>query len=737
MLTLFSRLLLLPFIASLSVLTPLYASPIESAQIDHNGFVNNKTCVTCHAEEAKQWKGSHHQQAMQTANEQTVLGDFKDVTFTDSGVSSLFFKKEGRFFVNTLDANGVKTDFEVKYTFGVKPLQQYLLALPKGRFQAYTVAWDTEKKHWFSLYPNEKIASDNLAHWTSRAFTANSSCIECHTTNMSLNHDADTGEYKSHWSEENVSCQSCHGPGENHLKWAEQADKDKKSNKGLIVNYKTLSSKEQVETCARCHSRRYSVSENDAHGRSFFDDFMPELLNEGIYHADGQVLEEDYVYGSFIQSKMHQKGVACMDCHNPHSLTLRKPGNALCTTCHQTKPPKDKFVSLTAKHYDSEDHHFHKVGSTGAQCVNCHMPEKTYMQVDPRRDHSFSIPRPDLSEKWGVPNACTSCHQDKQNTWAISAMDKWFSGTSWQQRPNIVGTISKARLGSAEAFIPLVELIKDVNQADIIRATGLSLIPQYGAKGQATLIEQLNATSPLLRATALRGLGTLHPQQRIKVVSPLLTDTIQSVRIEAASVLANLPKSFFDDAQWKNFEVALAQYKSAQLAQSDHPEGHLNLGNLYAIKGQADLAEKSYRTAIKKDPYFLPAYTNLAHFYYQTGNKKEAEKTFRQAIKQRPKEGSSYYSLALLLTEQKNYDEALTLLKTASELQPNNFSTLYNYGLLLQRMKKLPEATLNLEKALALAPNNKRALKALIALYQQQGEKEKVMSLVKQYSQPQ
>lgn len=714
-----------------------------SSTPDHTGFVNNQTCVSCHEKEAAAWQGSHHQQAMLPATDSNVLGDFNDVQFTDSGVTSRFFKKDGKFFINTPNADGSAEDFEVKYTFGIDPLQQYLLSLPKGKFQAFTVAWDVKKKRWFDLYPDEKVLVSDPAHWTARAFTANSSCMECHMTNMSLNHDAETGIYDTQWSEVNVSCQSCHGPGEKHLEWAAQEATDKETTptekagdiyKGLAVDYQALNSKQQVETCARCHSRRFSVSKNDTHGSSLYDDFMPELIRQGVYHADGQVLEEDYVYGSFIQSKMHKNGVTCMDCHEPHSLKLRKEGNALCTTCHQQTAPKEQFASLSAKQYDSPEHHFHEEKSAGAQCVNCHMPETTYMQIDPRRDHSFSIPRPDVSKQWDTPNACTGCHSDESVAWATTAMNRWYEGEQWQQRPNIAGTISKGRAGVPQAYQPLLEMVNDQQQPAIVRATAIHLLSRYGQQAQKTLLAQLASDSPLIRATSIRGLNGLPPEQKAAAIVPLLSDTVQGVRVAAANMLLNVPASLMNAKEISAFERALEEYKGAQLAQSDHPEGHFNLGNLYSIRGDVKAAEKAYRTAIKQDPRFLPAYTNLAHFYYQTGRSKEAEESFREAILKVPQEGSIYYSLALLLTDQKRLEEALPLLAKASELLPQDVRVHYNYGLLLQRLKQPSQAAVSLEKALTLAPTNKRVLQALASLYQQQGDAQKLKDLIQRSS---
>lgn len=707
------------------------------------GFVSNQTCVSCHQQEAGAWQGSHHQRAMLPATANNVLGDFNDVRFTDAGVTSHFFKKGEKFFVNTPGADGIATDFEVKYTFGTEPLQQYLLSLPKGKLQAFTVAWDVQKQRWFDLYPNEKVEVSDPAHWTSRAFTANSSCMECHTTDMSLNHDAESGVYETQWSEVNVSCQSCHGPGEKHLQWVNQQEKGSNTgtakndiaHKGLAVNYPGLSSHQQVETCARCHSRRYSVSQNDAHGRSLYDDFMPELLRQGVYHADGQVLEEDYVFGSFIQSKMHQRGVTCMNCHEPHSLKLRKEGNALCTTCHQqAAPPKAEFASLKSANYDSSAHHFHQEQSEGAQCVNCHMPATTYMQIDPRRDHSFSIPRPDVSEQWNIPNACNGCHSDQSATWATKAMNQWYGGEQWQQRPTIAATLSKGRAGLAEAYQPLQEMINDQAQPAIIRATAVHLLSRYGEKAHKTLLAQLASDSPLIRATALHGVSGIPAQHKAAAIIPLLKDSVQGVRVAAANALLNVPGSFMNTEEKTAFEHVLKEYQGAQLAQSDHPEGHFNLGNMHAIQGDLKAAEKAYRIAIKQDARFLPAYNNLAHLYYQTGRGKDAESSFREAIQHVPNNGNLYYSLALLLTEQKRLEEALPLLAKAAELSPQDVRTHYNYGLLLQRLNKIPQAEISLDKALSLAPDNRRVRQALAALYQQQGNMEKLKALTERSS---
>ena len=694
-------------------------------------FVDNKTCLECHPQQAKEWLGSNHEQAMQVANKETVLGNFNNITFSNAGISSRFFQKEGKYFVNTQGEDGKYADFEVKYTFGVEPLQQYLLVFPKGRLQALTVAWDSNKKSWFSLYPNEKIDPKDPLHWTNRAFTANSSCMECHMTNMALNFDVKTKQYQTHWSEINVSCQSCHGAGSQHIKWTKNKNDSslsaiEKQSKGLGSDYKQLNAKSVVENCSQCHSRRYSITDTQmGHGQSYFDHFMPELLRPNSYYADGQVKDEVYVYGSFVQSKMYQKGVSCNDCHNPHSLKLRKTGNALCLQCHQETPPNERFSSLKHKIYDDKSHHFHNEGSAGAQCINCHMPTTTYMQVDPRHDHSFSIPRPDLSKQWQTPNACNHCHNEKDADWAIQTMDKWY-GTTWQQRPNIASTISQARANKPEASDALLALIKDESKADIIRATALDLSRAYNDSALSNItLKMLVSDVPLLKITALQSLDNLATLQKVAIIPPLLNDPIKGVRIEAGKLLANISPKLLTAEQQKQLEIVLQEYKIAQLVRSDHPEGHLNLGNLYVGLGKIAEAENAYRLAIDLDPQFIPAANNLANFYYNIGEKDKAESVFKQALVHSPNAAYLHYSLSLLLVENKKDVQALEHLSKAAELLPNNAKIHYNKGLLLQKLAKIAQAEEALLYAHKISTYDKNILKALIALYQQQNRNDK------------
>ena len=341
-------------------------------------YVGRDTCAKCHQNQLRLWTDSDHDRAMELPTEEAVVGDFNNTAFTRFGITSRFFRKDGKFFVNTEGADGEFQDFEIKYTFGIRPMQQYMVEFPDGRVQVLRVSWDTRKNAWFYVTPSdvtdERIEPGDPLHWTGVGQNWNTMCAECHSTNLAKNYDLESNTFHTTYSEIDVSCETCHGPGSVHVELAESKSLfwDRLHGYGL-PKLKGASSRNEIDTCAPCHSRRVPVHPGYQSGKDFLSHFEPSLIHSGLYHTDGQILDEVYVYGSFLQSKMFTKGVRCSDCHNPHSLKLKFEGNRLCAQCHQ--PGK----------YDTPNHHHHTDG-LATQCVTCHMPTRTYMNIDDRRD---------------------------------------------------------------------------------------------------------------------------------------------------------------------------------------------------------------------------------------------------------------------------------------------------------------------------------------------------------------
>jgi hypothetical protein len=295
-------------------------------------FVGRDNCVECHRTAYDAWIGSDHDKAMDVASDSTVLGDFDDAVFESAEISARFYRKDGGFFVHTEGPDGEPAGFEVAYVFGVEPLQQYLIPFPGGRLQALSVAWNTEQKEWFYLNPGQDIPPDDWLHWTRPAQNWNGMCAECHSTNLVKNYDAATRTFNTTWSEIDVSCEACHGPGSRHAEWAVMPPMARPvtDNYDLVIRTGDITSGELVELCAPCHSRRSELGDYDHSRPGMLDNIIPSLLEESLYHSDGQILDEVYVYGSFVQSKMFRNDVRCSDCHDVHSLRLKADGNDLC-----------------------------------------------------------------------------------------------------------------------------------------------------------------------------------------------------------------------------------------------------------------------------------------------------------------------------------------------------------------------------------------------------------------------
>ncbi|MDX1638758.1 MAG: multiheme c-type cytochrome, partial [Balneolaceae bacterium] len=367
-------------------------------------FVGLETCQTCHPEQVNTWKGSQHDYAMKQATGDYVRADFGDVTVTHRERTYRFYKENERFMVDAPGPDGTTQTYEIIYTFGWEPLQQYLVEFGRGKLQALNIAWDTEREEWFVLNPEEDIRHGDWLHWTGGAMNWNTMCADCHSTNLQQNYIAQADSFHTTWSSINVSCEACHGPGKQHVEFM-QSDRASQATVDRIRQDLQMTAKTPqvtlIDQCAPCHALREKVSPGYRHTGNLLDHFSPTTPHPEAYFADGQIRDEVYVYGSFLQSKMYKKGVQCTDCHNPHSLELKAnvTDNTLCMQCHEPR-------------YNTRDHHFHEPNTESSQCINCHMPGRYYMEVDFRRDHSFRVPRPDLSARFGNPNACNDCHEN-------------------------------------------------------------------------------------------------------------------------------------------------------------------------------------------------------------------------------------------------------------------------------------------------------------------------------------
>ena len=686
-------------------------------------FVGSEKCKDCHKGEYDRWKGSHHDHAMEVATEETVLGDFDNAEFAMHGITSRFYRKNGGFFVHTQGLEGEMAEFEISHTFGWYPLQQYLVPFPGGRMQCLPIAWDVKGKKWYRVPPVEKLAPDDWLYWTNNGQNWNGMCAECHSTNLKKNYDPDSGTFKTTWSDIDVGCEACHGPGSKHVSWAEMPDmaRPQADNFQLVQDISGTDARQAVELCAPCHSRRAILGDYVHAEKDLLDSLLPSLLTEELYFADGQILEEVYVYGSFTQSKMYRHGVRCADCHDVHSIKPVKEGNALCLQCHR------------AEEYDIKEHHFHKkkdepgepikskdgevlfaVG-TGAECVQCHMPGRYYMGIDYRPDHSFRIPGPALNAEINSPDGCLRCHADKDKNWSIETVTKWYGPG---RRPHYGDILAAGRKEKPEAKKDLIRLAGDPLYPVIVRATALSLLASYPGEDTFQAFElAVQDEEPLIRRTAIADLPPASAEITARLIGPYLYDPVKGVRIEAATRLAGAPSEQLGEDQKVLFNTVLQEFEDAMNYSADFSFARFNLGNLYNTLGRQEDAVKNYLAAIAIDNQFFPAQVNLAMLYNARGENEKAESMLREVLAANPEMYDIAYSLGLLMVEMGKTDQAVEYLQKAAEGLQTRTRIWYNLGLLQASLGQNDEAEGALFKALELEPDNPDYLFALADFY--------------------
>jgi len=669
-------------------------------------YAGTQSCIECHEKEYHEWLGSHHDEAMMIANDTTVKGDFNDITFSNQGITTRFFKEDGKFMVNTQGPDGKYYNYEVLYTFGTEPLQQYIVAFPRGRYQCLQIAWDTEDRKWFDLHPDMKLALQEWLHWTNGSMTWNTTCADCHSTNLQKNYFNEADSFHTTYTIIDVSCEACHGPSRDHIDYVKSEEYDSMEiyNASLHLDMIGLnSSQQQVDDCARCHSRRVQFTQAFNHEGVFRDHYAPEILRDHLYFPDGQILDEDYVYSSFVQSKMYNNLVKCTNCHNPHTTKLKFTGNQLCLQCHD--PQK----------YDAYEHHFHKDEEGGQNCINCHMDGRYYMVNDYRRDHSFRVPRPDLSVTYEVPNACNSCHSDKKAQWAADWVEKWY-GTD--RLKNYADVLCLGSTRSTEAVPVLDTLIRSKYQPGIARATAVWYLGFIdNEQSNAAVIRSLSDPDPTVRYIAIEVMQSFPPEMRFRYLAPLLKDSIRSVRVMAMDALTDIPLSRFNEEYRDLYLEVLPEYKSMLAMRSDFPGGQLQMARYYERQGQVETAEKALLKAISFDSLFNAARVNLAHLYHNQGKNQEAIDLFKLVTTIEPGYSQGYYSMGLLLAEDNRMEEAIKYLEKAAEVQPENPRIFYNLGLAYQNEQQYSAAERTFLKGLEISPGNGELLYAITILF--------------------
>ena len=692
------------------------ASPSDAA----TGYEN---CIDCHSEQVSLWQQSDHFKAMNPPTEKYVLGDFSGVVVSHFSQKVTFYSKDDAYWMSFTEGD-TTTEYRVEYTFGHDPLQQYLIKADNGRLQVFPFAWDSRPKveggqRWYVMYPEEDIQGNDRLHWQQPLQNWNGMCADCHSDGLKRNYDTHTDSFSTNWDNINVGCQSCHTDMSGHastlMNKLDQTgleylkDTAKKVSKWAFTEDNNIASWQGekrdnrfMETCYACHSLRAPITDGFSADTPFLDQFSVALLDNTTYHADGQIKEEVYVYGSFLQSKMYSAGVNCVDCHNPHTMKVKTQTNGLCLQCHQPQT------------YETPQHLMHESGTEPAQCVSCHMPTTTYMGVDARRDHSFKIPRPELTSVFNIPNACSSCHADEGPEWAAQQINMNY--------PN-----NRALTDSETLFIRLLHqgslplaqhlaLANDAKMNEIYRASTIALLPNSTQTiTHNTVKNWLVSDEPLVRLATARIGSMLSDVEKRKGFINLLSDELRSVRVEAAVHLVGM--SFVEP---EVFNQAFAELMAAREQGMWRGEGGLNKSMVHMQQNKITPAIEALKHSIEVDPYFVPSYVNLSNIYKMTGDTAAEKAMFAKGLKHNPKADLLLYSYALFYIRQNNVENAIEQVLLAIKQAPTNPQYAYLYFLALDKQNKTDQALLNLRSSLKRYNNNPQLVNLGLYLAQKQ-----------------
>lgn len=692
-----------PVVASAEGTDPRIALPA--------GYVPESACQECHSAEHEAHAASHHARAMAVATPRSVRGRFDGTVFSSSDVTARFSMRDGRYSVRTEGGQGEPGDFAVEYTFGYEPLQQVLLALPGGRLQAFDVAWDAARERWFWLGEGEVAKPGATLHWAGPFYRWNRTCAQCHSTAVRKGFDPASGAYSTTYAATSVGCQACHGPGAAHVRWAEGDDEPPEgSSPSPLGNDTRVRRGDGTTECFPCHSHRVTLSEGWRPGYEFLDFFSPSLLHGDLYFPDGRIREEVFEYGSFLQSRMALAGVTCVDCHDAHRGAPLEPGNALCLGCHGGAPPARFAGRMPPGDFASRSHTRHSPESPGAQCASCHMPQRTYMKVDARRDHAFSIPRPDLSQRHGTPNACTSCHLGRDDAWAATTMDRWY-GESWRTRPSPALAFAAAREGRMSATADLARWIEDSEAPSIVRGTALVELAALGGEGVDRFVRTAaRSGEPLLRLAAAEAAAKLAMGSRLGAAGALLGDDLRAVRLAALRSLAAAATSApLEPDLRKALARAQRDLDVYLAANADVAEAHATYGNVRFDEGRLDEAEGAFRRAIELDPGFAGAHVNLAEVLRRTGREGEALRVVSDALERIPGSAELHYGQGLAWVRARRVSDAADAFARAQALAPDEPRYALAHALALEALGRFDEARREAESLVRLRPEDPAA----------------------------
>jgi len=728
--TLGSRLVSAAFLLLLLTLTlrateqPQATSPKPQVQTDQatGEYLGSGACARCHDVEHTQWKNSLHIKMTKPIAEATIVGDFRDGTkFADHDRAYTFGMKDGRPFVSVSFGGRVPETFSVDYTLGAKRYQGYLATLPEGRIYVLPVFWHIASKRWVDW--KEITPIPDGAHGIRQIWNAN--CFNCHGTNIVQGYDVAGKKYQSTWTEMGIGCEACHGPGREHVALMDAWEKDPASkpkydnsskNRQLseilkIFSVKSSEPRRIYDTCAYCHGNKRNIFVGFKGGDRYADYAMPFLISDpipendlqGEFWPDGRPNRFNRPQALTLSGCFKAGAIACTSCHVAHgsrnefslkvNINQGRNGDALCTQCHSTPKAESRELKASFTGPGLEGHTFHKPDSAGSRCISCHMSDVNWRLLIRRRDHTFQPPVPENTAQFGIPNACTTCHDDRTPEWAAKQMNQWWGDSERRAKAaTLADTMYRAGSGDTTTLPALAKLAVDRSQGFLVRASAADyigrLVSEYrngGAtrsnsptqtsfdKGSYVERSQNDRRAPVerpapevtpaiinsligaasdpeaaVRASAVASLGSIGDRQRsLAPILARLVDQTRVVRVKAAEVLVTFGIVELPGAAGEALRNAQNEYIVSLDAFPDSATNHAAKGWLESERGNVIVARDALNKATLVEPNYAFPWVVKGVLLAREGKFREAVEMWKKARSIEP----SYPNIDQLIAE--------------------------------------------------------------------------------------
>ncbi len=699
-------------------------NPIVESDVIQADFVGSIVCKECHLDVYTKWQKSTHAKAGGNPNPSVIIGKFdgKERRFKDA-ILKPYINDKGEYMFKLKTIGLPEQEFRVDAVVGGGHMigggtQTYFTRMKDGTLRMLPFDFIKKEQLWFGetsqgegWIPISKDREiDKVSEWTpSRIFgthTTKQNCQECHGSQINLNYSFEKRRYQTDFTSLDINCESCHGSGKRHVRLMQSSNKLSQKDIGM-QSLEILDKDGSLNVCFRCHSLKNSLEPGFLPGKDLETHYALKypILTRKPYHPDGRIAEFGYQLNHLASDCYINGSMTCVDCHDPHSQGYRDTNgvplpdpfdDGQCTSCHASKA-----INPIA-------HSFHKIDSEGNKCVSCHMPYLQHPAIGnklrfARSDHTIAIPRPKYDASFGLKSACKQCHEDNSVEFLQNKVDQWY-GDVKPHNPTV------AKMSSYPNGLTRLEaskwLLSDSTEHYMAHMAALS---QF-------MVDHINPN-----------MDTLEPE-----IVTNIKRHIQMPDIDVQSLgIAILQLARGEDPEIKKFlgnHIAGFQDMNSNKVKIRITHAINYMANLYASKGESDMAIVAYSKSIDIDPKNIDAWIGTGINHSKMNRMSKALDCYDTLLAIDSKQEVAWLNRGNILKQMGNDVEAFVCYQNALDLNPWNPNSYINIGNIYLNRNDLKLGINSYLKAIEVEPSLSVSYFYLASAYVKNNELHKALS---------